>query len=94
MDLLAGCLNSPALTIQRFNQSLGEARIPVTRCEPSMSLIPFAPFILSGAFLLPSCFLLFLRSALKLKSKRLSLVRISDAWEKAPRDKYGITTTA
>jgi hypothetical protein len=44
-----------------------------------MSLIPFAPFILSGAFLLPSCFLLFLRSALKLfeKSKRLSLVRIT-----------------
>jgi hypothetical protein len=26
-------LNSPALTIQRFNESLGESRIPVTRCS-------------------------------------------------------------
>ena len=26
-------LNSPALTIQRFNESLGEARIPVTQCS-------------------------------------------------------------
>ena len=58
MDLLAGCLNSPALTIQRFNQSLGEARIPVTRCEPFhvphpiRSIHPFRR--LPSAFLFPS----------------------------------------